>query len=185
MRKALLIIVTSLCGFLIAAETRAQCSCVSERRNITAEKEFSLAYAVFVGKVLTVHNTPRDDKDRYVETVTFAVTKAWKRDLNSNLTVTNTIQGCANGFDRNEEWLIYAYRDADGTLGTYCCCTRTTLLVNATDDLQFLANEAPAKILDERVLNTGGPNKSLNRSGGSAPRIKRDPAKLLGIAPPG
>jgi hypothetical protein len=29
------------------------------------------------------------------------------------------------------------------------------------------------------------PNKSLNRSGGSASRIKRDPAKLLGSAPPG
>ncbi|HSQ23209.1 MAG TPA: hypothetical protein VLN44_02305, partial [Pyrinomonadaceae bacterium] len=29
------------------------------------------------------------------------------------------------------------------------------------------------------------PNNSLNRSGGSEFRIKRDPAKLLGTAPPG
>ena len=29
------------------------------------------------------------------------------------------------------------------------------------------------------------PNKSLNRSGGSVSRIKRDPAKVLGFAPPG
>jgi hypothetical protein len=29
------------------------------------------------------------------------------------------------------------------------------------------------------------PNKSLNRSGGNVFRIKHDPAKLLGNAPPG
>ena len=32
---------------------------------------------------------------------------------------------------------------------------------------------------------TNAPNKSLNRSGGSLSRIKRDPTKLLGDAPPG
>ncbi len=84
-----------------------------------------------------------------------------------------------NGFDHNEEWLVYAYRHADGTVGTYCCCSRTTLLAKADDDLKFLANEAPAKILRERARNTGGPNKSLDASGGSVFLNSLGAAKVL------
>ena len=162
MRKALLFTAILVSVLLAVSEARAQCTCVAERVNITAEKEFDLAYSVFVGKVVAVNKTPRDKNDHYVETVTFAVENAWKHDLQSNILIANEIQGCVNGFDENEEWLVYAYRNADGTLGTYCCCSRTSPVARAADDLKFLDQQAPAKVLRERALNTDGPNKSLD-----------------------
>jgi hypothetical protein len=115
--------------------------------NITPQKEFELAYAVFVGKVVAIRKSPPDKDDRYIETVTFEVTKAWKRDLDSSLTLVNTIAGCVNGFVENKEWLIYAYRYKDGTLASYCCCTRTTLLARADEDVKAFADYPAAKIL--------------------------------------
>jgi len=147
MRNALLIIAIFGSILLTASETRAQCTCAETHVNITARDEFNLAYTVFVGKVVAVENTPRDRNDRYVETVTFQVTKAWKHDVNSNLTITNTIQGCVNGFKENGEWLVYAYKSQDGKLGTYCCCSRTRLLAKADDDVKTFADDPPARIL--------------------------------------
>lgn len=146
MTKSFLLLAILGSAFLANGEARAQCSCVPEYRDITAQKEFSFAYVVFVGKVVAVTNTARDEKGHYTETVSFQVTKAWKQDLPSDVTITNHIQGCLNGFEQNEEWLVYAYRHADGTLGTYCCCSRTKSLGKAADDLKAFVNERPAKI---------------------------------------
>ena len=147
MRSALFVIVVFGSVLLCARETRGQCTCAPQYVNITARAEFNLAYAVFVGKVVTIKNSPRDQNDHYVETVTFEVTRAWKHDLNSNLTLTNTIGGCLNGYKENEEWLVYVYKHRDGTLGSACCCTRTTLLTRASDDLKTFAADPAAKIL--------------------------------------
>jgi hypothetical protein len=147
MRNALLVIAILGSILLTASETRAQCTCSERYVNITARDEFNLAYAVFVGKVVAIENTPRDRNDHYVETVTFQVTKAWKHDVNSNLTITNTIQGCVNGFKENGEWLVYAYKSQDGKLGSYCCCSRTRLLAKADDDVKTFADDPPARIL--------------------------------------
>jgi hypothetical protein len=107
MKKALLFIgILASVLLLTTSETHAQCTCVPDRVNITAAKEFNLAYAVFVGKVVAIKTSARVENDRYVETVLFRVTKAWKHDLVSNLTITNRIQGCVNGFEQNEEWLV-------------------------------------------------------------------------------
>jgi|SRR5215213_795767 len=147
MRNALFIIAVFGSVLFGGGETRAQCTCAPQYVNITAQDEFKLAYAVFVGKVVAIKNTPHDKNDNYVETVTFQVTKAWKHDLPSNLTLTNTIGGCLNGYKENEEWLVYAYKHRDGTLGSSCCCTRTTLLARAEDDVKTFAGDSPAKIL--------------------------------------
>jgi hypothetical protein len=147
MKKALLLLAIFASLFLAAVQTQAQCSCFPEYRDITAQKEFSFAYAVFVGKIIAIKTTPPDAKGHYSESVTFQVTRAWKNDLDSNLTITNKIQGCVNGFAENEEWLVYAYRYQDLTLGTYCCCTRTTRLAKAEEDLKTFADYRPAKIL--------------------------------------
>src|SRR5713101_6362764 len=131
MRRALLFSAVFVSVLLATSETHAQCTCAPKYVNISARDEFNLAYAVFVGKVVAIKNTPRDKNDRYVETVTFEVTKAWKHDLDGHLTITSTIQGCANGFEENKEWLVYAYRHQDGTIGTHCCCSRTKSLAKA------------------------------------------------------
>ena len=147
MRSALIVIAVFGSILLSAGETRGQCACAPQYVNITARGEFNLAYAVFAGKVVAIKNGPHDQNDNYVETVTFQVTRAWKKDLPANLTLTNTIDGCLNGFKENEEWLVYAYKQRDGTLGSSCCCTRTTLLARAEDDVKTFAADPPAKIL--------------------------------------
>ena len=151
MKKSFLLLAIFASTFLADGEARAQCSCVPEYRDITAQKEFTLAHAVFVGKVVAITKSARDEKGNYIETVSFQVAKAWKHDLPSDLTITNHIQGCMNGFEQNEEWLVYAYKHADGTLGTYCCCSRTTLLGKAADDLKAFSNEQPAKIIASKA----------------------------------
>lgn len=151
MRKRLLFIAAVASLLLVTVETRAQCTCAPEYVNITARHEFNLAYAVFVGKVLKVENSARSEDGSYLETVHFNVTKAWKRDLDANLTITNKIQGCLNGFAENEEWLVYLHSYRDGTLGTYCCCSRTKLLSKATEDLNTLAADPAAKILQPEL----------------------------------
>lgn len=85
MRNAFLVIAILGSILVTASETRAQCACAAMYVNITPRDEFNLAYAVFVGNLVSIKNTPRDKNDRYVETVTFQVTKAWKHDVNSNL----------------------------------------------------------------------------------------------------
>src|ERR1051325_3497453 len=128
MRKTILLVGIFGLLLLTTTKTNAQCTCATEYVHITAQKEFALASIVFVGKVVSVTKSDRDEKNSYIETVSFKVTKAWKHDLPADLTITNVIQGCVNGFEDNEEWLVYAYRNADGSVRTRCCCSRTKLL---------------------------------------------------------
>ena len=144
-RTSHVIIVLMLCCSL----ARAQCTCAPAYRNITPHSEFKLADAVFIGKVIEITKSPRDkNDDSYVEIVKFEVKKAWKRDLEPTVIIRNKIYGCLNGFDSNEEWLVYAYQSQDEPLGTSCCCSRTRLLSKATEDLKELEakGERPTKI---------------------------------------
>jgi hypothetical protein len=146
MKNVLLIMALFALVLLSATETQAQCACMAERINMTPQKELDLAHAVFVGKVIAIKESPRD-KDRGTASVTFQVSKVWKRDLDSNLTLTNTTAGCVSGFKEDEEWLIYAYRNEEGALYSLCCCTRTTLLERAGEDMKAFADYPMAKIL--------------------------------------
>lgn len=150
MRSTLLFIAIFCSTLLAANETRAQCTCAPTYVNISAREEFNLAYAVFVAKVVAIEKTPPDKNSHYVQTVTFQVTRAWKHDLNSNFTITDRVDGCLNSFQKNEEWLIYAYKKEDGTFETYCCCTRTRVLAQADDDLKTFVDDPPAKILQPK-----------------------------------
>ena len=147
MRNTLLVITVFGSILFSVGETRAQCSCATEYVNITAPAEFKLAHAVFVGKVIAVEKTPTEKNGEYTETVTFQVSKAWKQDLNSTLILKNRIQGCLNGFKENDEWLVYVYKSRNGTLGNYCCCSRTNLLARAGEDIKAFAGYPPAKVL--------------------------------------
>lgn len=147
MKNVLLIMVLFGSVLLSASQAQAQCACMADRINMTPQKEFELAQAVFVGKVIGIKESPRDKDNRSTASVTFQVSKAWKRDLDLNLTLTNTTEGCVNGFKEDEEWLIYAYRNEDGTLYNLCCCTRSTLLERAGEDMKAFADYPRAKIL--------------------------------------
>jgi hypothetical protein len=151
MRNTLLFIAI-FCSILFAAnETRAQCACTAEYVDITARGEFKLADAVFVGKVVAITNTGPDQKGHYIQTVTFEVSRAWKHDVNSNLTITYRVDGCIIGFEKNQEWLVYAYKKQDGTFGIICCCSRSNLLAKADDDVKTFADDPPAKILGDKT----------------------------------
>ena len=149
MRKPILIVLF-LCSFYFGAnQTFAQCTCAPAYRNITPHNEFKLADAVFIGKVIEITKTaPDKDTHSYVETVKFEVKKAWKKDLDTSIIIRNKIRGCINGFNENEEWLVYAYKRQDGTHSTYCCCSRTRRLSKAAEDLKEFETkgEQPTKI---------------------------------------
>ncbi|MCM3872683.1 MAG: hypothetical protein ND895_18535 [Pyrinomonadaceae bacterium] len=137
MRRVILIILFFISSCFGVGDTFAQCSCLPSRAQITPHNEFKLADAVFVGRIIAIAKTAPDKKtDSYVETVKFEVRQAWKQDLETVVTITNKVQGCVNGFKEQEEWLVYAYKKRDGTLGAYCCCTRTRRLSEAAEDLK-------------------------------------------------
>jgi hypothetical protein len=145
-RKLILIFLFHCLFYFGASQTFAQCACAHAYRDITPHNEFKLADAVFIGKVVEILKTDIDkNSGSYVETVKFEVRKAWKLDLASFIIMRNKIQGCINGFDKNEEWLVYAYKkQGGGAFVTYCCCSRTRLLSTAAEDLkQFEAKGEP------------------------------------------
>lgn len=128
----------------------AQCAC--SRPNITASEEFKAADIVFVGEVVEIKRTAPDKQNRYTETVIFKVKNAWKQDSEEFVTITNEIYGCINGFVEKKDWLVYAYKRKNGTLGTGCCCSRTKSLLKATEDLkEFEQNgEKPTNIVKKQ-----------------------------------
>jgi hypothetical protein len=156
-KTAIFIFIFTLCFGVF--ESNAQCSCVPSRKNITPTSEFKSADAVFVGKVIKLQKSERvKQTGSYTETVKFELESAWKTDLPKTVIVVNKIQGCLNGFEENEKWLVYAYKKSDGTFGTLCFCSRTTILSTAEQDLnEFEKNgEKETKVLEEtkRVTST-------------------------------
>ena len=150
MRRTILTISFVGLSYFGRSEAIAQCTCAPAYRDITPHNEFKLANVVFIGEVIDIKKAaPDKNTGHYIETVRFKVSKAWKRDLEPSVFITNKIAGCINGFDEREEWLVYAYQNQDGTLGTYCCCSRTKPLSKATEDLKEFKEkgEKPTNIL--------------------------------------
>ncbi|MGI8543367.1 MAG: hypothetical protein ACR2MD_07785 [Aridibacter sp.] len=135
-KKLSLVFVILFISVIYTSNTFAQCSCSGKYRDITASKELELADAVFVGKVIEVHKTEPDKRNRYTETVRLEVKEFWKGELAETFTLVNEIYGCINGYDANEVFLIYAYKNKNGTYSTGCCCSRTTILSKADKDLK-------------------------------------------------
>jgi len=135
-------------------EGNAQCTCAEAYRDITPHAEFKLADLVVIGEVLEIKKTDVDQKSgNYTETVKVKVRTVWKRDIGSIITIRNRVAGCLNGFDEKEEWLLYVYKNHEGWLGTYCCCSRTRPLSRADQDLEEFAKEGemPARVLHPSV----------------------------------
>lgn len=133
---AVAIIVTSL----LSPSPAAACSCAPAPDPVTA---LGQSAAVFSGKVLRVEEPVRmpfsSTPARIGFDVTFEVQTVWKGALQSQvLVVTSGLGGgCGIPFQPGDEYLVYASYWEHSDLETNIC-TRTTLLADATEDLQAL-----------------------------------------------
>ena len=107
------------------------CSCAPLPAPAIALKE---AKAVFVGRVTSIQ------KDKLQQEVGFDVIKIWKgisKNTATILTATNRA-ACGVNFEKNEKYLVYAFKNqGDENLRTNLC-TRTRPLTTADDDLNAL-----------------------------------------------
>ncbi|HEV2707865.1 MAG TPA: hypothetical protein VGV59_18240 [Pyrinomonadaceae bacterium] len=157
----ILLLVVFCCG---RGETSAQCDCGYGNPDLAAylaDRDFKLADVVFIGKVTEIERARSVDND-YDIVVTFAVSRAWKRDLKERVTLRN-FEGCDRGYKLGGEWLVYAYDRSDGAFRIDCCCSGTKLLSRADADLKTFEEKGkkPAKILKARSKASAQPNKAM------------------------
>ena len=148
-----IIILSSLVGILFCFSTykiAAQCSCEPD---LSLKEHFKRSDAVFVAKVVEVQKVRRENSDKSDVFVKFEVTQSWKQDLKRFVTV-KEINGSIEGFESNKEWLLYAFKDKDGTFAiTRHCCSRTKLLSTANKQGDVKAfkkmGEKPKNIIEK------------------------------------
>jgi hypothetical protein len=164
MKRIAPIIVLLVCLHCGVGRTYAQCDCGYGNPDLAAylaHRDFKLADVVFVGKVVKVERVRNEDNDHDL-VVTFAVGRAWKRDLQEAVTLRN-FEGCDRGYKVDKEWLIYAYDRGDGTFKIDCCCSGTKPLSRAGVDLKTFEekSEKPAKILRAGSKASAQPNHGM------------------------
>ncbi|HMU32460.1 MAG TPA: TonB family protein [Pyrinomonadaceae bacterium] len=149
-------------SFLCCETASAQCACA--KRNITAIEEFKDADLVFTGEIMDIQKSELDNKQRYYETVKIAVNRAWKRNVDSVVTIKYYVNGCIQGWKVGDKYLVYGYLNPDKvTYSTRCCCSRTGGLEKTEADIAEFFNggyslshvNAPQK---EKVIIAGWMN---------------------------
>ena len=119
-------------GLLQSREASA-CSC----QRTSTETAIKESAAVFSGRVIEVE---RNDETPFGGLkATFEVVEIWKgieEPLVSAVTASNSA-ACGYPFAKGEEYLVYAYRDRDGTLRA-SLCSHTKPLAEAKADLDAL-----------------------------------------------
>ncbi len=119
------------------------CSCTPP----SVEGVLSSSDAVFSGKVNKIKylDDPQQVSPEPRIIVTFDVSQWWKGQ-NEKQAVLHTVYNTStcNGyrFKENEEYLVYASKQEDGTLGT-SVCSRTNVLTQATEDIALLGKGIP------------------------------------------
>ena len=154
-------------SFLCLETATAQCECA--KPNITALEEYKDATVVFTGEILDIQRTEADQQNRYYETVKIAVDRAWKKNVDSVVTIKNYVHGCVQGWTVGDKYLVYAYLNQDKvTYSTGCCCSRTAEFEKTEKDISEFFNygyarshvSAPQK---EKVIIAGWMNsRALN-----------------------
>ncbi len=138
--------------------TNAQCSCTNP--GITALEEYAAATVVFTGEVVDVQKSEQGNDGGRYETVKIAVDRAWKKNVESTITVTG-----ADGWKVGTRYLIYGYLNDDNlTYSTGCCCSRTGRLEKAEKDIFefFNAGYALAHVnvpRKEKMISAGWLNR--------------------------
>lgn len=113
----------------------ARCSCLEPP---TPEAAYEDAYVVFSGQVT---NISLDERGYYFE-VAFQTIDIWKGEILAEIIVlTETSSSeCGYDFQINNEYLVYGYNYGNDIYTNIC--TRTNLLENANEDLDYL-NQLP------------------------------------------
>ena len=137
----LLVILIGLASFTQISEARA-CSCMK----LTPAEGLSSSYAVFTGEVTDIEpNTAT--KFGGVE-ITLGVKKVWKGEIGAQVKVrtAGNSAACGYNFAKGETYLVYADRDEADPMRV-SLCSRTALLANAQEDLDFLGK--PSQEFDD------------------------------------
>ena len=132
-----------------SAGVSAACTCMHLRGD--PAQAFTAASAVFSGKVVEItegeSSSPIDLKQL---TVKFRVEKSWKlvRQPEVMVLTVNMTNLCGFPFKVGESYLVYG-RGGNNLFGTDIC-TRTTGLMSAKEDLEFLKHKPLLKIRKSR-----------------------------------
>jgi hypothetical protein len=124
-RHALFVVLILLGGARVADA----CSCPS----MPACQRFWTADAVFTGVVTNV--TWSEDKKQRLSQTTVVVERGF-RGASGQVVLTGAFTSCHYNFIVGQRYLVYAYRNADGTLGAGIC-SGTKPLTDAAEDLDY------------------------------------------------
>ena len=136
-----MVFLIGLASFTQISEARA-CSCMK----LTPAEGLSSSYAVFTGEVTDIEpNTAT--KFGGVE-ITLGVKKVWKGEIGAQVEVrtAGSSAACGYNFAKGETYLVYADRDEADPMRV-SLCSRTALLANAQEDLDFLGK--PSQEFDD------------------------------------
>jgi hypothetical protein len=138
------IFVISLVGFFFPDVANA-CSCFSGGPPC---QSFGNTFAVFSGKVESVSDykpplsenaTERESRFNYSQkSFTFSLEESFRGQLGKKVEIITGKGGgdCGYNFEVGKTYLVYAYQQKDGKLGTGIC-TRTRPIEKASEDLQY------------------------------------------------
>lgn len=119
--------------FAFGAGEVLACSCISNLDKPLKEQvkeAYKSASAVFIAEVIKIDKHP----DKYYLAIRTRVEKSWKGTSSRKITIT-TGQGtgdCGYSFETGKKYLVYAYGEKDGSVGTNIC-TRTYLAAENKD----------------------------------------------------
>ncbi|MFA6106919.1 MAG: hypothetical protein WC745_04600 [Patescibacteria group bacterium] len=152
LRIALSIPIIFLLPALFCPSSVFACECAPA----SIDSALSNSDAVFAGKVSKIEylDNPEQISPEPRTVVTFDVSQWWKGSDEKQAvlhTVHNTFTCNGYWFKDNEEYLVYASRQSDGTFGT-SFCQRTNTLSQAAEDLAKLGKGAPPA---ERIQPSG------------------------------
>lgn len=125
----------------------AQCTCAP------VSVQFRFIDAVFAGKVIEVKKVNHTNTDSDDIVIKFEVKQTWKQNLERFVIVRKVSQG-PDEFEPNSEWLVYAYKNKDGTFSlNSSCCSLTRRLSESAEDVKIFRKmgKKPKKIIENKV----------------------------------
>ena len=119
-----IIIVVNIFGFLYP------CSC---QEIPSPEEAYEMSNVVFSGQVT---NIIEDWNNGFME-ISIDIYNVWKGSIDNQIIILTGLDDCGYYFQINEEYLIYGYYSQLNYIWTDIC-TRTNLLEDAEEDLDYL-----------------------------------------------